>query len=92
MAMDDLTEQMMQQYNREQIWIYHTVQMYRHDRLAYLEKIIQRAEEQSFKIGVKLVRGAYIEKENARAQKMNYPSPMCATKQHTDDNFMLPFG
>ena len=86
-AMDDLTEQMMRQYNREEVWIYHTVQMYRHDRLAYLEKLIQRAQRQSFKIGVKLVRGAYIEKENARAQKMNYPSPMCTTKQHTDNNF-----
>ena len=86
-AMDELTEQMMQQYNREEVWIYHTVQMYRHDRLAYLEKIIQRAQEHSFKIGVKLVRGAYIEKENTRAQKMNYPSPLCETKQQTDDNF-----
>lgn len=86
-AMDELTEQMMQQYNQEEVWIYHTVQMYRYDRLAYLEKIIQKAQEQSFKIGVKLVRGAYIEKENNRAQKMSYPSPLCSTKQHTDDNF-----
>ena len=86
-AMDQLSEQMMQKYNSDEVWIFHTIQMYRHDRLEYLQQLIGRAKQQGFKIGVKLVRGAYIEKENARAKKQQYPTPICASKAATDENF-----
>ncbi len=38
-------------------------------------------------LAVKLVRGAYMEKERARAEEMNYPSPIQPDKAATDRDF-----
>jgi proline dehydrogenase len=61
--------------------------MYRWDRLDYLKKIHEEAKRDQFFIGMKLVRGAYMEKENLRAQEMNYPTPICASKEASDENY-----
>jgi proline dehydrogenase len=86
-AADGLVEEMMQKYNKEKTIVFNTIQMYRWDRIDYLKGLHQRAQEQHFKIGVKVVRGAYMEKENERAGEMGYPTPICASKKATDDNF-----
>ena len=86
-AADTLVADMMKKYNTGKVLIYNTLQCYRWDRLAYLKKLHKQAKDQNFKIGIKLVRGAYMEKENERAQQMGYPTPICASKQETDDNF-----
>ncbi len=86
-AADDLVEQMMRKYNREEPIVYNTLQMYRHDRLPYLQKLHERAVADGFYIGVKVVRGAYMEKENERALEKGYPTPICASKQATDENY-----
>lgn len=86
-AVDDLVEQMMRLYNKEKAIVFNTLQMYRHDRMPYFEALYQRAEQGQFYIGVKVVRGAYMEKENARAVQMGYVSPICTSKQATDDNY-----
>ncbi len=86
-AADDLVEEMMKTYNTEVPIVYNTLQLYRKDRLEYLKRLHKRAKEGNFKIGIKIVRGAYMEKERERAKEMNYPSPICDTKQDTDVNF-----
>lgn len=86
-AADILAEEMMQQYNREKAIVFNTLQMYRHDRMEYLKTLHQKAEAQHFFVGLKIVRGAYMEKENLRAQQMNYPSPICPSKKATDQNY-----
>ena len=86
-AIDDLIEKLMEQYNRNEVVVFNTLQMYRHDRLDYLKALHQRATKKKFKVGVKLVRGAYLEKENQRAKQHNYPSPLCKSKSDTDKNF-----
>jgi proline dehydrogenase len=86
-AADKLVAQMMQKYNQEKAIVFNTLQMYRWDRLDYLKKLHERAKAEGFYIGMKLVRGAYMEKENARAQEKGYKSPICVSKQATDDNF-----
>lgn len=86
-AADDLVEDMMKHYNTEVPIVYNTLQLYRKDRLDYLKKLHKRAKENNFKIGIKIVRGAYMEKERERAEELNYPSPICETKKDTDDNF-----
>ncbi|PIE48659.1 MAG: proline dehydrogenase [Flavobacteriales bacterium] len=86
-AIDDLVVNLMEKYNREKAIIFNTLQMYRWDRVDYLKKIQKRSKERNFVVGVKLVRGAYLEKERERAKKLNYKSPICATKAETDDNF-----
>ncbi len=78
---------MMLQFNKNKAIVYNTVQLYRHDRLAYLEKCIKLAEENNFILGMKLVRGAYMEKERQRAKDLNYTSPIQATKEATDIDF-----
>ena len=86
-AADDLVTEMMIKYNKDKAIIFNTLQMYRWDRLEYLKKIHQLAIEQNFHIGMKLVRGAYMEKEHARAQEKGYPTPICESKEATDINY-----
>ncbi|MCH4823021.1 proline dehydrogenase family protein [Gramella lutea] len=87
-AADDLMEEMMRKYNTgEKVIIYNTLQCYRWDRLDYLKELHEKAKKEGFKIGAKIVRGAYMEKENARAKKLGYPSPICESKEATDVNF-----
>lgn len=84
---DDVTEEMMMQYNRGQAIVFNTLQMYRHDRLDYLEQLIGRARQNGFTAGLKFVRGAYMEKERLRAASSGYPSPIQPDKAATDRDF-----
>jgi proline dehydrogenase len=86
-AADDLVEDMMRKYNKEKAIVFNTLQMYRWDRLDYLKALHERAKQEGFYIGMKLVRGAYMEKEHKRAEENGYPTPICASKQATDDNY-----
>jgi len=86
-AADDLVTEMMRKYNTEKVIVFNTLQMYRWDRLDYLKKLHEKAISEGFYIGMKLVRGAYMEKENLRAEEKGYPSPICATKEATDANY-----
>ena len=86
-AIDEIVLNMMIKYNKQSTIVFNTSQMYRHDRLKYLNELKKLSIENSFHVGVKLVRGAYIEKENKRAKKHNYKSPICESKDATDLNF-----
>jgi len=86
-AIDDLSVEMMKNYNKEKVIVYNTIQFYRWDRLAYLNKLFSIEIDRSFKFGFKLVRGAYMEKERDLAKINNYKSPICTTKNETDKNF-----
>ncbi len=83
-AADDLIEEMMRKYNTKKVIVFGTLQLYRWDRLDYLKKMYERSKKQGFKIGMKLVRGAYLEKERERAIEKCYKDPICATKEATD--------
>ncbi len=86
-AADELVEQMMRIYNTEKPIVYNTLQTYRWDRLDYLKGLHKRAKDGNFAIGMKVVRGAYMEKERDRAEEHNYASPICKNKAATDANF-----
>ena len=86
-AADDLVATMMRKYNKEKAIVFNTLQMYRWDRLDYLKKLHEQAKAEGFYIGMKIVRGAYMEKENTRAVEKGYPSPICASKEATDINY-----
>jgi len=86
-AADELVAKMMQTYNTEKPVIFNTLQMYRHDRLAYLKSQHEHAKTNGYYLGYKLVRGAYMEKENDRAEAMGYKTPICESKEATDINF-----
>lgn len=86
-TIDRITLDMMRKYNKKKAIVFNTLQMYRHDRLAYLEKEMAIAREEGFHYGVKLVRGAYMEKERARASAKGYPSPIQPDKESCDGDF-----
>tara|TARA_B110000003_G_scaffold86953_1_gene89038 strand:+ start:12448 stop:13614 length:1167 start_codon:yes stop_codon:yes gene_type:complete len=83
-AVDDLILEMMNLYNKESVVVYNTLQAYRWDRLNYLKQIHLASKKLNFKLGIKLVRGAYMEKERLRASELGYKSPICETKELTD--------
>lgn len=86
---DDLTDEMMVKFNKNRALVWNTLQMYRHDRLAYLKEIFAKAEKEGYYLGYKIVRGAYMEKERARAEGENYPSPIQPDKEASDRDYNL---
>jgi len=88
-AIDDLADAMMQKFNSQKVIVYNTFQLYRKDRLKFLETSNQKAKQNNYKLGAKLVRGAYMEKERKRAQEMGYESPIQNTKTDTDKDYDL---
>ena len=86
-AIDETVFSLMKKYNKSKAIIFNTWQMYRHDRLKNLQKKINQAKEGGFWLGVKLVRGAYMEKERERATMCNYPSPIHHKKESTDHDY-----
>ena len=86
-SIDILTEKLMEKYNKKKVIVYTTIQMYRKDRYDYLVNLYKKALKKKFKIGVKLVRGAYIEKELNRSKLLGYDNPIYSTKEETDKSF-----
>ena len=86
-AIDALANENMAEFNKNSVIVYNTFQLYRHDRLQYLITSYEKAKSGAYHLGAKLVRGAYMEKERARALSNNYPSPIQATKEKTDADY-----
>jgi len=86
-TIDMLAEEMMEKYNTENAWVATTVQMYRWDRLDYLRELIHASKAKGYQLGVKVVRGAYLEKETARSIEKGYKNPMQPSKAATDNDF-----
>ncbi|HSU50747.1 MAG TPA: proline dehydrogenase family protein [Segetibacter sp.] len=84
---DRLTIEMMEIFNKEKPIVYNTIQLYRHDRLDFLKLSYRIAQQQKFKLAVKLVRGAYMEKERSRAAAKGAYSPIQPDKQSTDRDY-----
>ncbi|MCX6182526.1 MAG: proline dehydrogenase family protein [Bacteroidetes bacterium] len=86
-VIDSIAEEMIEKYNKEQAIVYNTIQLYRNDRITYLKDQIENAREKGYCLGLKLVRGAYMEKERKRAEVNAYPSTINANKEETDRLF-----
>ncbi|WP_316794644.1 proline dehydrogenase family protein [Pedobacter frigoris] len=86
-TIDLLAFDMMRLFNQKSIIVYNTYQMYRHDKLADLITDHLTAKAEGFILGVKMVRGAYMEKERKRAEEMGYPSPIQPTKEASDKDY-----
>lgn len=85
--LDALVEDMMAKYNKEEVIVFNTLQMYLKDRIAYLERVIKESDEKKYIPGIKLVRGAYVEKEREEARLKNIESPVFDKKEQTDASF-----
>jgi proline dehydrogenase len=84
---NELTEAMMEKYNRKQVVVFNTYQFYCHGTLPFLKYSIEEASKKGYLLGAKLVRGAYMEKERARAAAMNYQDPIQPDKESTDRDY-----
>ncbi|MDD3742968.1 MAG: proline dehydrogenase family protein [Lentimicrobiaceae bacterium] len=84
---DDTVDEMMARYNKEKAIVFNTLQMYRHDRLEFLKRSLEKARVEGYYYGVKFVRGAYMEKERKRALEKGYESPIHVNKAATDEAF-----
>jgi len=75
-AIDEMADVMMEKFNLKKAIVYNTIQLYRTDRLTFLKDSHRKAKQNGYLLGLKLVRGAYMEKERERAAEMGYPSPI----------------
>ena len=88
-SIDHIVREMSLKFNLNSPIVYNTIQLYRHDRLDFLKSQIEDAKTNNYQLGVKLVRGAYMEKERERALEKNYPSPIHKDKEACDKDFDL---
>jgi proline dehydrogenase len=88
-VIDELVYEMMSKYNQQQAIIYNTYQLYTREALPHLQSAFQKAQEVGYFLGAKLVRGAYMEKERLRAEKLAYSDPIHPNKESTDTDFNL---
>jgi len=86
-TIDRISHQMMERYNQQEAIVFNTVQLYRHDRLEFIKHSIQWAKDRQLHYGIKLVRGAYMEKERNRASEKGYPSPIQPDKETCDKEY-----
>lgn len=87
-VIDGLSYEMMKKYNIDgQTIVYNTYQLYRWESLENLMNACKKGRDEGYKVGAKLVRGAYIEKERSRAAEMEYKNPLHANKEETDEDF-----
>ena len=88
-TVDKFCHKLMSIYNKDKVVVFNTVQMYRRDRLEFIKRSYAEASARGYKYGVKLVRGAYMEKEAARAKKDGYPNPIHSSKEATDQAYNM---
>lgn len=88
-SIDRIALAMIMKFNKKNAIVFNTLQMYRHDRIEFLKKLIAEARNGNYFYGIKLVRGAYMEKERERAASLGYPSPIQATKEDSDKDYDL---
>ena len=86
-TLDSIVEDVMAKYNHQKAVVFNTLQLYRWDRLDYLHAQLKEAKSKGYILGVKLVRGAYMEKERDRAKDMGYKSPIHVNKESVDKDF-----
>ncbi len=86
-TIDSMVEDMMRAYNQSKNIVYNTFQLYRHDKLEYLKSSFEKAQNENYILGAKLVRGAYLKKENEYAKEHGIQSCVHSSKENTDTDF-----
>ncbi|CAG7821502.1 unnamed protein product [Allacma fusca] len=86
-AISRLAMEMARIYNTEKAIVFNTYQCYLKNALHYLTLDLVQSERQNFYFGCKLVRGAYMNQERARAKELNYEDPICSDYDATSSNY-----
>jgi proline dehydrogenase len=91
-TIDDIVLEMMRKFNKEKPIVYNTIQLYKTNSFSKLKSLKEISQMEKFFPAVKLVRGAYMEKERQRAKMKSYPSPIQKDKEATDKAFNEALG
>lgn len=86
-AISRICLEMMRRYNKNKFLVFNTYQTYLKNTYNEIVTDLEQAQRQNFYWGAKLVRGAYIEQERARAAAMGYEDPTCETVDATTNSF-----
>lgn len=86
---DEVTEKLMVEFNKNRAVVIQTIQLYRKDKLEYLQYLHHFCSSQNCVTGVKLVRGAYMEKERHEAKIQNLECLIQDDKPSSDKDFDL---
>jgi len=84
-----VSRRLMQRVNTstDRIYLYNTYQCYLRDALDWIAFDVEHAKLNGYLCGIKLVRGAYLEYESAKAKRENRQNPILASKRDTDDAY-----
>ena len=83
-GVDLLVLPLLVKYNSDKVVLALTIQLYLKDRNLVYKRLLKDADKRGYVLGVKLVRGAYMEKERSRAAALKISAPVCETKDATD--------
>lgn len=86
-TIDALATEMMARFNRQKAVVYNTVQLYRAGRVDFVRDSHRRAAAGGYWLGLKLVRGAYMEKERARAAERGVEPCILPDKAASDASY-----
>ena len=86
-AIDIMVLNMMKKFNGEFPTIYNTYQMYLKSSYQRLTSHYSELKKVGLMLGAKIVRGAYMDKEADRAEKLGLENPIYPTKGDTDDAY-----
>ncbi|XP_017963094.1 proline dehydrogenase 1, mitochondrial isoform X4 [Drosophila navojoa] len=86
-AITRITLEMMRKYNKDKAIVFNTYQCYLRETFREVVTDLEQASRQNFYFGAKLVRGAYMEQERARAQALGYADPVNPSYEATTEMY-----
>ncbi|XP_026516999.1 proline dehydrogenase 1, mitochondrial-like [Terrapene carolina triunguis] len=86
-AISRLTLEMQRKFNMEEAVVFNTFQCYLKEAYDNVTMDVELSRREGWHFGAKLVRGAYMEQEQARAAQVGYEDPLNPTYEETNEMY-----